>query len=261
MTRLLPNPLARAAHGAPPLDRAPYAFHRRFPGYTPTPLTEMPALAASLGVGHIWVKDESARLGLPSFKILGASWATYRALTDRLGDAGGVARCAARRPRRPPADDTGDRDGRQPRAGGGADGANCSAVGHMCSSRPARHPLASTRSPAKARPSRSSNGTYDEAVAQAATEAGPDCLVISDTSWPGYEAVPRWITEGYSTIFAEADVQLGGERAGPRRRADRRRLTRDGGGAALPANRRADRRRRTAERGLYVGIGGSGPDC
>ena len=31
---------------------------------------------------------------------------------------------------------------------------------------------------------------------------------MSDTSWPGYEDTPRWVIEGYSTIFAELDEQL-----------------------------------------------------
>jgi diaminopropionate ammonia-lyase len=51
------------------------AYHARLPGYAPTPLAEVPALAAELGVGRVFVKDESARLGLPAFKVLGASWA------------------------------------------------------------------------------------------------------------------------------------------------------------------------------------------
>src|SRR4051794_10287395 len=59
---------------------SPLGFHRRLPGYTPTPLVEVKSLARQLGVGKLWVKDESSRLGLPSFKILGASWATYNAL-------------------------------------------------------------------------------------------------------------------------------------------------------------------------------------
>ena len=36
-------------------------------------------------MGKLWVKDESSRLGLPSFKILGAAWATYCVLAARLG--------------------------------------------------------------------------------------------------------------------------------------------------------------------------------
>jgi diaminopropionate ammonia-lyase len=31
--------------------------------------------------------------------------------------------------------------------------------------------------------------------------------VLSDTSWPGYEDVPRWVIEGYATIFREIDEQ------------------------------------------------------
>ena len=63
----------------------PRAFHRRLPGYAPTPLHDAPTLAAPLGLARVTIKDESSRLGLPSFKILGASWATYRLLVSRLG--------------------------------------------------------------------------------------------------------------------------------------------------------------------------------
>jgi diaminopropionate ammonia-lyase len=51
-------------------------------------------------------------------------------------------------------------------------------------------------------------GTYDEAVARSAEEADGRCLVISDTSWPGYEEVPRWVIDGYSTILWEVDDEL-----------------------------------------------------
>src|SRR6202040_2705835 len=51
-------------------------------------------------------------------------------------------------------------------------------------------------------------GDYDLAVARAAEEAGPTALVVSDTSWDGYTDVPRWVAEGYSTIFAEIDLAL-----------------------------------------------------
>ncbi len=56
------------------------AYHASLPGYAPTPLTEVPALAAELGTGRMFVKDESARLGLPAFKVLGASWAVRQVL-------------------------------------------------------------------------------------------------------------------------------------------------------------------------------------
>jgi diaminopropionate ammonia-lyase len=58
-------------------------FHRRLPDYAVTPLTPLPNLATQLGLGHILVKDESSRLGLPAFKILGASWAVFKAVAAR----------------------------------------------------------------------------------------------------------------------------------------------------------------------------------
>ncbi len=50
-------------------------FHKQLPGYQPTPLISIDAVAQELGVKAVHVKDESNRFGLPSFKILGASWA------------------------------------------------------------------------------------------------------------------------------------------------------------------------------------------
>src|SRR5215208_6961458 len=59
------------------------AFHAGLPGYGPTPLRDLPALAAELGLAAVALKDESDRLGLPAFKVLGASWAVERALRER----------------------------------------------------------------------------------------------------------------------------------------------------------------------------------
>ena len=62
----------------------PSRFHERLPGYAETPLVDLPSLAADLGVSRLMVKDESSRFGLPAFKMLGASWASYLALQARL---------------------------------------------------------------------------------------------------------------------------------------------------------------------------------
>lgn len=62
-----------------------HELHRSMTGYAPTTLGELPALAAELGVGRVFVKDESDRLSLPAFKILGASWAVCRAVAQRIG--------------------------------------------------------------------------------------------------------------------------------------------------------------------------------
>ena len=48
------------------------------PGYRPTPVVAMADLARTHGVGAIAVKNEQERLGLPSFKPLGCSWALHQ---------------------------------------------------------------------------------------------------------------------------------------------------------------------------------------
>lgn len=57
-------------------------FHASLPGYEPTPLVELKDLAAKLGIGKLWLKDESARFGLNAFKGLGASYAIYKLLEE-----------------------------------------------------------------------------------------------------------------------------------------------------------------------------------
>src|SRR5580658_1085433 len=73
---------ARAWVCEPP-DGSAAEFHRGLPGYAPTPLAEAPGLAAELGVGRLFLKDESARFDLRAFKYLGASWAGFRAVSSR----------------------------------------------------------------------------------------------------------------------------------------------------------------------------------
>jgi diaminopropionate ammonia-lyase len=75
-------------------------FHRSLPSYAVTPLVPLPDLAKEFGLGHVLLKDESSRLGLPAFKILGASWAVFKAvaakcnlpLTSSMEEVGAAAR-------------------------------------------------------------------------------------------------------------------------------------------------------------------------
>lgn len=216
-TTLLANP-RRSATGevlTPPAEVA--AFHRRLDGYGPTRLVDLPAVAARLGVRRVLVKAEVERFGLPSFKVLGASWATYRALVDHVGEEPaawqGFAGMAERfAPLRPFA------------LAAATDGNHGRAVARM-----ARHLGFECRIfvPEGTVPPRIAaiesegasvtmvDGDYDLAVARSAEEAGDRCLVISDTSWPGYEVTPRRVIEGYSTILHEIDEQVAAAGAGP----------------------------------------------
>jgi diaminopropionate ammonia-lyase len=60
-------------------------FHSSFPEYQETPLDSLEALANSLGIARLFIKDESFRFGLKAFKVLGASYAVARHLSKRLG--------------------------------------------------------------------------------------------------------------------------------------------------------------------------------
>jgi diaminopropionate ammonia-lyase len=87
-------------HSGPCANPAVEPFHHTLPGYAVTPLIALPGLAKELGLGQVLLKDESNRLGLPAFKILGASWAIYKAvaakcslpLTASLQELGEAAR-------------------------------------------------------------------------------------------------------------------------------------------------------------------------
>src|SRR5690606_16321468 len=79
------NPGARG-WVCPPAPVEATSFHTRLSDYAPTPLLDLPALAAGLGVGRVVVKDESARFGLPAFKALGVSYAIYRVICEHAGE-------------------------------------------------------------------------------------------------------------------------------------------------------------------------------
>jgi len=214
--RTLINPnSAEALDGVPP-DRSPLRFHRRLPGYEETPLIDVPELAEVLGVGKVLVKDESSRLGLPAFKVLGASWAVYRALEERLGDEGFGSWEAIEDLRRRleplrPLSLVAATDGNHGRAVARVArllglGARIFVPGDMVAAR--REAITGEGAEVVV-----VDGGYDEAVERSAAADG---LLISDMSWPGYERVPAWVIEGYSTMLWEIEDELGRrDEAGP----------------------------------------------
>lgn len=203
--RWVENPKRDLAWTCDPVDLEVREFHRSLSGYAPTNLIDLPVLADEFGVHRVFAKDESNRFGLPAFKALGASWAIHRALRDRGGPDvdrpvtlvaatdGNHGRAVARFARQ---------------SGQAADifvpdGVHQAAV-EAIRSEGARVTLIP--------------GSYDEAVLAAGRHAdvSHERLLIQDTAWEGYEDVPRWIVDGYSTLFGEIDDQLSQEGfAGP----------------------------------------------
>lgn len=186
------------------------AFHVTLPEYAPTALLAPVRLAADLGVERLWLKDESSRMGLPSFKIMGAAWAVRQALLERLGsvdehealdELGARARAA-----------------HVPALVAATDGNHGRAVARMARLLGLRAIIVIPGDMAEARrEALRSEGAevllepdgYDAAVRRSARESSArDAVLVCDTAWPGYEDVPRAVVDGYSTILWEIDDEL-----------------------------------------------------
>lgn len=200
------NPQARA-WVAPALEVSPRSLHRSLPGYAATPLVEVPALASELGVGRVFVKDESSRLGLPAFKILGASFAIARALSARL-DAPGVLSLEELREQFA---------GSALTLTAATDGNHGRAVARVASWLGLRSVISVPPGvSAAARRAIAGEGAtvievdlpYDDVVRQVAQSVDEQTLLVQDTSWAGYEDIPGWIVDGYDTMLAEVDEQV-----------------------------------------------------
>ncbi|KAG9190054.1 diaminopropionate ammonia-lyase [Alternaria panax] len=183
-------------------------FHRTLPNYTVTPLTPLPSLAKHLGLGHVLLKDESNRLGLPAFKILGASWAIHRAiaskctlpLTATLDEVGAAARkegvelvaC------------TEGNWGRAVARMAGYLGVKAVIFVPEFMDEATRGKIG--REGAEVRVV---EGDYDDSVAKAREEVeGKGGMLVMDVSWEGYTEIPEWVVEGYTTMLTETDKQL-----------------------------------------------------
>jgi diaminopropionate ammonia-lyase len=189
------------------------AFYRSLPDYAPTPLVSLDRLAAHLGLGRIWVKDEGRRFGLKAFKAMGAAYGLCRALAARLEIEATPLTLAALtdpslKPRLAEIACITATDGNHGRAvAWAAQRLGCRAVVYM---------------PRGTVPARIDNvrmfgaavqvidGTYDQAVALAAEAAAKhDWLLIQDTPWDGYVAIPAWIMDGYRILVRECLDALG----------------------------------------------------
>ena len=182
-----------------------------FEGYRPTPLRRLSGLAASLGIETLWLKDESGRFGLGSFKSLGGAYAVVHLLRERLGEAVSIAEVA-----------------------GGRAAAGVEAM-TVCCATDGNHGLAvawgARRAGAKSvvfLPGPVSagreraiaaqgadivrvDGSYDEAVRACAEEAEKrGWLLVSDTSHAGGDEAPSRVMHGYTMLVDEIRDALEG---------------------------------------------------
>ena len=190
-------------------------FHQKLPNYAVTPLIPLPTVASELGLGKVFVKDESQRFGLPSFKILGASWSIYCVLAEKCGL--GLT-------------STLDEVGKVAKEKGIALVTCTEGNWGRAVSRMARYlgipatvyvprymdDVTWNKIAGEGATVKRVNGEYDDAI-EVAVEAceGEGMLLVMDTSWPGFEQSSRWVVEGYSTMLAEVDEQLASYGSGP----------------------------------------------
>ena len=145
-------------------------------------------------MGRVLLKFERERFGLPAFKFLGVSWAAERLLGEPPHEPGLELVAAT--------------DGNHGRAV-----ARVARLAGLGATILVPAGTAQARIDAIAGEGAAVevvDGSYDDAVRLMAAMADERRLVLSDTSWPGYEEVPRWVIEGYATIFHELDEQLDG---------------------------------------------------
>lgn len=174
-----------------------------------TPLVELSGLAARIGVGAIHVKDEGYRLGLVSFKALGGSYAVIRLLLEE----------ASRQLGRPV--DVSELNDPDVRAVGRSMTVACATDGNHGRSVAQGAQLVGARAAIFVHSGVSDErvaairrfgaemirvqGTYDDSVREAARVAGErGWIIVSDTSWPGYERIPGLVMQGYTAIVSEA---------------------------------------------------------
>lgn len=170
-----------------------------------TPLYHLPDLAAELGIGQLLVKDESQRSPLGSFKALGAPIALVRLVLrcfpehnfnvaallrgEHADTLAGFTVVSA----------TDGNHGRALAAAAQSLGCRCVIVLHANVSVEREQAIAAYGAEIVR-----ISGNYDGSVAEAAALAYRNgWLVVSDTSYDGYEEIPRDVMQGYGTIAAE----------------------------------------------------------
>lgn len=187
-------------------------FHAAIAGYAPTPLAAPAALAASLGVDRLLVKDESGRFGLQAYKGLGGSWAAARMLAREAGVA--LDSCAswddilALAHRASPRRLVSATDGNHGRGVAWA----ASLLDFACTIHMPRGAARARIEAIRALDAevKEAPGGYASALEAATRDAEGDdrAWLLQDTTTPGCEAPPRWCAEGYETLFSEIDEQL-----------------------------------------------------
>ena len=189
------------------------AFHKSFPQYDRTPLTALEHMAEFLGLGRLYVKDESYRFGLNAFKVLGGSYAIARFIAKETG------RDVSELPYSVLTSEELKKEFGQATFFTATDGNHGRGVAWAANRLGQRAVVHMPKGTTRARLENIAREgaqvdiqelNYDDCVRLAAREAAetPRGVIVQDTAWEGYEEIPSWIMEGYGTMAMEAGEQL-----------------------------------------------------
>ena len=188
-----------------------------WPGYAPTPLEDLQALANEVEVERIWYKNESRRFHLKSFKALGGAYAVASLLRREIAASSGesvsidellsgkhaefaagiVVSCA-----------TDGNHGRSVAWGCQLFGCPCIIYIHRDVSAGRKQAMEALGAEVVR-----VDGNYDFSVRQADEDAKREGrIIVSDTSYPGYRDIPRDVALGYTTLLAESIEQMQGDK-------------------------------------------------
>lgn len=188
-------------------------FHSSIINYEATPLVSLNNLAKKLNIKGIYVKDESYRFNLNAFKGLGGLYAIFKIVCEKLN-----------------LDDnkTTFEDLQTPKIKEylkdmvfitATDGNHGKGVAFAASKLGCKSIVLMPKGTVEVRAEAIrqvgayevtiTDFNYDDAVRKAATLAEENnWYLVQDTAWDGYEDVPNFITQGYTTMANEAYDQL-----------------------------------------------------
>ena len=189
------------------------AFHESFPQYSVTPLTKLTKMADYLGLGEVYIKDESYRFGLNAFKVLGGSFAMARYIAKQIG------KDVSELPYNILTSDKLKKEFGQATFFTATDGNHGRGVAWAANKLGQKSvvlmPKGSTQTRLNNILAENAIATieevnYDECVRMANDMATKtkNGVMVQDTAWEGYEEIPTWIMQGYGTMAMEANEQL-----------------------------------------------------
>lgn len=190
-----------------------YMFHKSFPQYSPTPLVSLKKLAAHLNVGNIFVKDESYRFGLNSFKVLGGAYAIGRYMAETQNKD--ISELSYEKLTSPSFQNHYEQTTFFTATDGNHGKGIAWAAKQLHQKAVVYMPVGSSLERMNHIKAEGASVTitdmnYDECVTMTArlAEQTPNAVLMQDTAWDSYTKIPSWIMLGYGTMLKEACDQM-----------------------------------------------------